>query len=275
MEAANKRNLAVFTEIFTGDVVYRSSNLADIQGIDGVRHLYTTLGSAFPDFRFTVLGEILAQGDLVMARWTFAGTHMGEWMGVPPTGRRITIGGTTTMKLAAGRIAEHDADWDALGMFQQLGVLADPAALAANKALVRRYVEEILNRGELTLVDEIFTSDAVIRDSANLEFRGIEGVKQLVTAIRSAFPDAHYAFIGELVAERDVVVCQWAISGTQKGEWMGIAPAGNRLAFRGTITLRIAGGKIAEQWADYDSLTVFQQLGATPPFQQAKAAPAR
>jgi predicted ester cyclase len=79
-----------------------------------------------------------------------------------------------------------------------------------------------------------------------------------------AFPDYHYT-IEELIAEGDKIVARWTFSGTQKGEYMGIAAIGKHASGTGTSTFRIFGGKIVEELVDYDALGIWQQLGAVPP----------
>jgi steroid delta-isomerase-like uncharacterized protein len=136
----------------------------------------------------------------------------------------------------------------------------------ANKALVRRYFDEILNKPDLTLVQEIFSSDSVFRAPHIPEVHGLEARKLFITAIHTTYPDIHYT-IQELIAEGDKVVARWKYSGTHKGEWMGVAPTGRYFSATGTTTLRISGGKIVEEWADYDAMGVWQQLGVLPPLE--------
>ena len=133
----------------------------------------------------------------------------------------------------------------------------------ANKVLVRRYFDEILNKSDLTLVPEIFSHDSVFCAPHMPEIRGHEARKLFITAIHTTYPDIHYT-IQELIAEGDKVVARWKYSGTHKGEWMGTKPTGKHFTATGTTTLRISGGKIVEEWADYDALGVWQQLGVLP-----------
>jgi predicted ester cyclase len=81
--------------------------------------------AAFPDFRPT-LEEQIAEGDKVANRLVFQGTHKGDFQGIPPTGKRVTITATTIERVAGGKIVEHWINFDALGMMQQLGVVPPP-----------------------------------------------------------------------------------------------------------------------------------------------------
>ena len=134
-----------------------------------------------------------------------------------------------------------------------------------NKALVRRYFEEIWDKGNLDAADQLFATNFVRYGSAGTEgaVRGLEGFKQLVTLYRTAFPDLRVP-IEDVVAEGDRVVARWTARGTHQGDLMGNAPSGNRVAVSGILIDRVSGGKIEEEWVDYDTLHLMQQIGAVP-----------
>jgi steroid delta-isomerase-like uncharacterized protein len=135
----------------------------------------------------------------------------------------------------------------------------------ANKAVVRRVLEEVWSGGKLDLVDELLSSDFVRYGPPALEgvVRGSAGFKQLVTMYRAVYPDLQVP-IEALIAEGDIVVVRWTARGTHRGELMGISPTGKQVAVAGVIIDRIAGSKIEEEWASYDGLGMLQQLGAFP-----------
>ena len=81
--------------------------------------------SAFPDMQLTIEDQI-AEGDKVVTRWTARGTHQGELMGIPPTGKQATVTGITVGRVANGKFVESWSNFDALGMMQQLGVVPVP-----------------------------------------------------------------------------------------------------------------------------------------------------
>src|SRR5690348_7285318 len=86
----------------------------------GFMNVFTT---AFPDAKITI-DEDVSEQNLVSSRWTLTGTHRGEFQGVPPTGRQITIQGVDFSRVAEGKIAEHWAQFDLVGLMQQLGALS-------------------------------------------------------------------------------------------------------------------------------------------------------
>jgi len=133
-----------------------------------------------------------------------------------------------------------------------------------NKALSRRIVEEIFNRGNLGLIDEIMAPDFVEHEELPPGVpRDREGVKQLSSALRSAFPDFK-ATIDDILAEDDKVVIRQTWSGTQKGDFMGIPPTGKSVSFGVIDIIRFSGGKVVEHWGLMDSMSMMQQLGVIP-----------
>jgi len=133
-----------------------------------------------------------------------------------------------------------------------------------NKALVRRMVEEIFNRGNISLADEFLAPDFVEHEELPPGIpQGREGVKQLTTVMRDAFPDFK-ATIEDIIAEGDKVVIRMTWSGTQKGAFMGVPPTGKSVSFGVLDIIRVAGGKFVEHWGQMDSMGMMQQLGAIP-----------
>ena len=81
--------------------------------------------TAFPDLHFTV-EDLIAEGDKVVARLTVRGTQQGAFMGIPPTGKHVTVTGIDINRLAGGKSVEHWLNMDTLGLLQQLGVIPAP-----------------------------------------------------------------------------------------------------------------------------------------------------
>ena len=133
-----------------------------------------------------------------------------------------------------------------------------------NKALVRRWFEDLFNEGNLDVADEIIAPDQLDHDPTLPDLPiGPEGQKQLVNLYRSAFPDARIT-IEEQVAEGDTVVTRWSGRGTHQGELMGVAPTGKQVTITGIVINHISEGKIVESWTNYDALGMLQQIGAIP-----------
>lgn len=133
-----------------------------------------------------------------------------------------------------------------------------------NKMLVRQMVEQVFNRGNMSMADEFLSPDFVEHEELPPGIPpGREAPKALFTMLRNAFPDFK-ATIDDIVAEGDRVVIRQTWSGTQKGEFMGIPPTGKSVSFRVIDILRMAGGKCVEHWGVMDNMAMMQQLGAIP-----------
>jgi predicted ester cyclase len=116
-------NLGVIDEYVAPEYVdHDPSALEPIRGPEGLREFIGTYKSAFSDGRVTV-DEQFGSGDLVATRWTGRGTHDGELMGIPPTGKKATVQGITISRLANGKVVEEWTNWDTLGMLQTLGAV--------------------------------------------------------------------------------------------------------------------------------------------------------
>jgi len=134
-----------------------------------------------------------------------------------------------------------------------------------NKTLVRRYWDEAWNKGNLAVMDELVASDFdghPLPSDANFG-PGPEGQKRLVGLYRGAFPDMRMT-IDDMIADGDRVVLRWTARGTNTGEMMGMPATGKPATVTGIIVNRLAAGKIAEGWGNFDALGMLQQLGVIP-----------
>jgi steroid delta-isomerase-like uncharacterized protein len=142
-----------------------------------------------------------------------------------------------------------------------------------NKAVARRWVEDLFNTGNLEVADEIIAPDHVHHDPTLSDIPpGPEGQKQVVNLYRSAFTNAHIS-IEDQLAEGDRVVTRWTSSGTHQGELMGVTRTGNQVTVTGITIIRVSDGKIVESWTNYDALGMMQQIGAVPEPGQGESQP--
>ena len=128
-----------------------------------------------------------------------------------------------------------------------------------NKVHIQRVIDEVYNRGNLSVVDEVAARDMIIH-APSKDIRGSEGAKQYVSAFRAGFPDLHFT-IEDQVAEGDTVVTRWTARGTHRGEFQGVPATGRKIQLAGTDIDRIVGGKVVECWAHVDELGLMRQLG--------------
>lgn len=121
-EIFNKRKLELVDEVFTDDYVYHGAAGQDVHGREGLKQFLTMYFNAFPDIRAEV-EDVFGEGDKVASRSTCRGTHKGDLMGMPPTGKHVSIRVICTNRFVGNRVAE---DWelpDLFGMMQQLGAM--------------------------------------------------------------------------------------------------------------------------------------------------------
>ena len=121
--------------------------------------------------------------------------------------------------------------------------------IEANKTVVRRLVDEVLNGGQLEVIDELYAPELV------------PSVRRWIAPFRASFPDVQMEIV-ELIAEGDKVVGRFTCSATHLGEWLGQAPTGRRFERVDEVSIfRFRDGKIAHAWSLEDTLGRLQQLG--------------
>ena len=125
-EGVSRGNVAIADEVLAAGFVFHFPGVPvpmDVNGWKGTTALFHT---AFPD-QTTTVDALIAEGDQVAARFTFRGTHQGDFQGLAPTGKTATMTGIAFWRLAEGKIAEHWVEIDAMGLMQQLGAIPAPA----------------------------------------------------------------------------------------------------------------------------------------------------
>jgi predicted ester cyclase len=125
-DAVNNKNTAAIDKFIAVKSVDHNAIPGMAAGLAGVQQLFAMYFAAFPDLHFTV-EDMIAEGDRVVARLSISGTQQGSFMGIPPTGKHITITATDTNRIVNGQSVEHWIDMDSLGLMQQLGVIPAPA----------------------------------------------------------------------------------------------------------------------------------------------------
>ncbi|MCP8314223.1 MAG: ester cyclase [archaeon] len=131
-----------------------------------------------------------------------------------------------------------------------------------NKAITRRFIE-VINTGKFDQMGKFVDAKVVDHNPFPGQPPGLEGLKQVRSLIRKAFPDLRVA-MEDIIVEGDKVVARIVGHGTHKGEFMGVSPTGKKVSITAIYIVRVAGGKIVELWAEFNSLELMQQLGAIP-----------
>jgi steroid delta-isomerase-like uncharacterized protein len=133
-----------------------------------------------------------------------------------------------------------------------------------NKALIRRWFEEVWNKGREEAIDELFADEGVahgLADEKGGALRGPVGFKPFFRKFRESFPNIE-VIVEDTIAEGDKVVARCTVRGTNTGDALGFAATQRPMEISGIAIVRIKDGKIVEAWNNFDFLTMFQQLGA-------------
>lgn len=139
-------------------------------------------------------------------------------------------------------------------------------SIEANKAIVRRFYEEVFNQRNVNAIDELVQAEFINNDPTPVAARDPESMKQFIKTLTQAFPDHHHA-IEDLIAEGDKVVMRCMLTATHQGLFPGfleMPPTGKSICQRQIHILRIQDGKVVEHWVIRDDLAMMQQLGLIP-----------
>lgn len=154
-----------------------------------------------------------------------------------------------------------------LGLYTFVSAQSEGAtdeALEANKELVRRYVEEFANGHTVEPLDELLTDDFQEHNPLAPEYPpGRDALKAFATGIFTAFPDVQVT-IDYMVAEGDWVATRHSVEATNDGEFNGLPPSGNEVAWTELHLFRIEDGQIAEHWGELNVMSILIQIGAMP-----------
>ena len=131
---------------------------------------------------------------------------------------------------------------------------------AEHKDLVRRWFQEVWNKGSVSAIDEMLAPDAVVHGLGPADLHGPAGFKTFHAAYRDAFPDVAVQ-IDDILDEGHIVAVRWSGTGTHKGAGLGMPPTGKRAHFSGMTFVRVHHGKLVEGWNVFDQLGMLQQLG--------------
>jgi steroid delta-isomerase-like uncharacterized protein len=133
----------------------------------------------------------------------------------------------------------------------------------SNKAVVRRFLDEVINQNLLDRADDLVVEDFVELDPLPGQRQGREGLKEVLGGMRAAFPDMHWV-VEEMIAEADTVVTRFTWTGTHQGAFLGMPATGRSVIVKGVVIDELAGGKMSRSRILMDSLGMMQQLGAIP-----------
>lgn len=133
---------------------------------------------------------------------------------------------------------------------------------ATNKAVVRRLFDEVFTAGEVNVVDDLLAADYVGYDPPNASdaMHGVAAMKRVATGMATTFTGCRYT-INEVIAEGDLVAARVTLRAVHTGPFLGVAPTGQPVEIIGSVTYRLADGKIVASWGNWDNLGLLRQLG--------------
>lgn len=262
-------------------VMYDPARPEEIHGPEAVRESVGMLLSAFPDTHAELVNHV-SEGGMVAVHNVVTGTHEGEYLGIEPTRRSVEIDVKAVQRIEDGRIVEEWQLADRLSMLVQLGAVeppsppgelpsdvptapptTEPGSPEANKRLVRRIPQEVVNGRNPDLLDELLHPD-VVDHSPLGETTGIEPAKQQLRQMLEAFPDLEVT-VEDAIADDRTVAARVTWRATNEGPFLGMDPTGRDVEFQVIAFLRISGDRIVERWILADQLTLMQQLGLADP----------
>jgi predicted ester cyclase len=257
--------------------VFNQRNLIAIERLvddDAVQHPQATLAmfitfAAFPDGQLRI-DNMVAEGDKVTAFLTFSGTHQGEFMGCPPSGRHVTTKAVLTLRLAGGRIIESRYELDLRDLARQIenpgqsipvrgqaatipATNGSAASLSASKAIVLRFMDEVVNQKNVGAAEQLLAGAAK------------DHFKESLTALLmiAAFPDAR-ANVERVIEEGDRVTVVSTMTGTLKGSFLGKPATGQGVLVRRIDVFTVAEGKIVDVLHNFDLVGLMNQIGTFP-----------
>ena len=141
--------------------------------------------------------------------------------------------------------------------------MQEQKTLEANKALIRRWFEEVWNKGRVEAIAEMFAADGVahgLSDEPGKTMKGPDDFRSFHSIFRGAFPDIEVV-VEDTIAEGDLVAARCSVRGRHTGDHLGVAASNAPVKFTGMAIVRIREGKIVEAWNNFDFLAMNKQIG--------------
>ena len=232
-EVINKHNPNAMDEFIATNFVDYNPNPGQAPGVEGVKQIMTVFFTGFPDLHFSVEDQI-AEGDKVVSRLTVRGTHKGDFMNIPATGKQMTITGIDIIRIKDGRAVERWGNFDDLGMMQQLGVVPAPASEQTAATLAHHL--EAFGVGDVNEILKDYT-EASLLITPDGPLRGLDEIRLLFEKLTTeiAPPGASEFEMLRQVIEGETAYIVWTLE------------SANYKIPLGTDTFLIRKGKIETQ----------------------------
>lgn len=272
LEELDRGNRTAAYALLDDDFRFRAPSLGPEADREGFQELVRTIYDAFPDLKHTVEEE-LEEGDRVAVRMKASGMHDGEFMGIPPTRKRIQFEVTSIFRTKNARLLQETAAVDLLGLLRQL----EAAPAPENVAVVRQAFDHF-NRNELDKQVALAADDVEYENLAfGAKFKGKKEFRAYLQNWRTGFDNAR-AEIRRITSQGDVVVIEATGRGTHTGPLQGpggeIPATGKKVEIPYVEVLEFRKGKIARGRLHLDAASFLSQLGLAQPTPVKEEAPA-
>jgi steroid delta-isomerase-like uncharacterized protein len=273
LDAWNSHNVDRILSYYTEDAFFEDvpsvENGWDVP-LHGQQIIRKSVDSTFkemPDLKFELDSTSVA-GDRMVVEWTMTGTRYRGFTG------RFSTRAVSVLALEGDKIVRERDYYDMYQVLSKLGIIPaleaeqpntgnkvqyKPALLERNKEVVQRNTAEVWNRGNLDILEELYTPDFICHFIVGPEWRGYKGIRKAVSGHRTSFPDWNEQIV-DIVAEGDRVAIRFRSRGTQKREFNGIPPTGRKVDIFEVAIFRLENGRMAEQWGFPDIMGLRQQL---------------
>lgn len=253
-------------------------------GRDGYLHQTGAWAAAFPDLQVEILSCEVSER-VAAVQYALRGTHTGPFITstgfLPPTQAHVDLRLCDLIELRDGQITRLSTYFDCAGMLRQMGLLphsplhvedrraplelyateVDTAAQQRHKAIVHRFMEEVMNQQDLAAAASLCAPDVVWHGGELGEAHDLSSFQNRLRSIFYSFPDLTVE-THDVIAENDRVAVRVTLRGTQLGHFRGIPPTGRKVTSSGMNTFRIVANRIVEEWWQHDLLGLLKQLDA-------------
>jgi steroid delta-isomerase-like uncharacterized protein len=274
LEAVDTGDISILDEYI--DPSYVDHNPQPVPGIApglaGLKQAFPVTKAAFLEPRHLIEDQVAA-GDKVVTRIRASGIHVGPYIGVPPSGRRVETTAISIYRIANGKLVEHWAIPDGVGLLQNFGLMPRRPVFEAcpggsmsteNIELARRWFDEIVSGHALDRFDDLVTPDFVDRSPYLPPDSGSQQAKAFWEEFLRVFPDFS-AQIDDIIPQDGKVVVRYTAQATHQGTFAGVPATGRPFVVGGIDILRCEDGRITERTGELDTLALLAQVGALQP----------
>lgn len=286
-QAFQTRSFERMAGAFTEDAELVNMATGDAyRGKEGYLQFARGWAAAFPDLRVEVI-RYHSEESWAVVEYAFRGTHSGAMISnagfIPPTWAQVDFRLCDSVQLRGGRISRLCTYFDSATMLRQMGLLpnsplhatdrraalelyameVDASAQERNKAIVQRFLEEVLNQHNPAATVSICTPDVRWHGGAMGEAVDLGSFQNSLAAVFASFPDLNVE-VHDATAEQDRVAVRVTLRGTHLGEFQGLTTTGKRISSTGLAAYRLSQNRIVEAWWQHDFLAMMKQLGPAP-----------